>query len=74
MPVPGPGEALVRVTAHQKSAVGITTYANSITLTPGTVAMEVTEHDILVHGLTRTSLAALADGEMDRRVSELRRR
>lgn len=63
---------LVRVPSHQKSPVGITTYANSITLTPGTISAVVLErrHEILVHALTDEGADALEEGEMDRRVTE----
>jgi len=62
---------LVRVKATQKTAVGLTTYANSITLTPGTISVEVSSRDktILVHGVTRQTAVSLADGNMDRRVT-----
>ena len=61
---------LVRLRANQKSAVGLTTYANSITLTPGTISVEVSsrKQEILVHAITGQTAAGLADGEMDRRV------
>ena len=61
----------MRVTAHQKGAVGIATYANSITLTPGTISAAVSErkHEILVHSLTEEGAEALEEGSMDRRVS-----
>ncbi len=35
-----------------RSTVGKATFANSITLTPGTVSVHVRENEILVHGLT----------------------
>lgn len=62
---------MVSVKATQKTAVGLTTFANSITLTPATISVEVSSRNktILVHGLTRQTTAILADGEMDRRVS-----
>jgi multicomponent Na+:H+ antiporter subunit E len=60
---------LVRVKTSQKSAVGVTTYANSITLTPGTISVDVTRGEILVHALTREGASSLAEGEMDRRVT-----
>jgi multicomponent Na+:H+ antiporter subunit E len=62
---------LVRVTAHQKGPVGITTYANSITLTPGTISAVVLErkNEILVHALTEEGAEALEEGEMDRQVA-----
>ncbi|NIO39987.1 MAG: cation transporter, partial [Burkholderiales bacterium] len=40
-----------------------------ITLTPGTISVEVGEHEILVHALTRSGAQSLADGDMDRRVT-----
>ena len=60
---------LVRVKTSQKTAVGVVTYANSITLTPGTISMDVKRGEILVHALTRDGAAGLLDGEMDRRVT-----
>ncbi|MGE0231494.1 MAG: Na+/H+ antiporter subunit E [Flavobacteriaceae bacterium] len=61
---------LIRVTAGEKSAVGLTTYANSITLTPGTIsaAVSATDQTILVHALTQDGAEATAEGTMDRRV------
>ena len=60
---------LLRVRTTQKTDVGRTTFANSITLTPGTISVEVGEDNILVHALTRSGARGLADGEMDRRVT-----
>ena len=62
---------LVKVKAGQQSELGQAIFANSITLTPGTVALDVAEGEILVHALTRESAAEVADGEMDRRVALL---
>jgi multicomponent Na+:H+ antiporter subunit E len=59
---------LLRVKASQKSAVGQVVYANSITLTPGTISVAVERDEILVHALTRKGAEDLAGGEMDRRV------
>ena len=62
---------LVKVKAGQQSELGQAIFANSITLTPGTVSLDVAEGEILVHALTRESAAEVADGEMDRRVALL---
>ena len=59
---------LVRVTASQRTTVGRVTYANSITLTPGTITMELEGNEILVHALTREGAESLKGGDMDRRV------
>ena len=63
---------LIRTKATQRTAVGIATYANSITLTPGTITVEVSrrEQAFLVHALTRDSAAGVEEGSMDRRVSD----
>jgi multicomponent Na+:H+ antiporter subunit E len=58
----------VRFRPSQRSTVGLVTHANSITLTPGTITVEARHGEFLVHALTRESAAALAGGEMDRRV------
>ncbi|MGH8633506.1 MAG: Na+/H+ antiporter subunit E [Burkholderiales bacterium] len=60
---------LVRAKTSQKSPVGVVTYANSITLTPGTISVDVRPGEILVHALTRETAAGLLEGEMDRRVT-----
>jgi multicomponent Na+:H+ antiporter subunit E len=46
--------------------------ANSITLTPGTLSMDLHEGTILVHSLTEAGARDLMTGEMDRRVTGLR--
>lgn len=60
---------LINVRASQKSAVGLVTYANSITLTPGTVSVEVEDDEITVHAITHAGAQDLAEGGMDRVVS-----
>jgi multicomponent Na+:H+ antiporter subunit E len=61
---------LVRVRAHQKTPVGRATYANSITLTPGTISVRLEGDDIIVHALERAGADDLDAGEMDERVRE----
>lgn len=53
-----------------KDAVGVATYANSITLTPGTVTVGIDrEHDLFrVHALTAQGQAGLEEGDMERHV------
>ena len=61
---------LVRVRTSQKTSVGVVTYANWITLTPGTVSVDVNKGEILVHALTREGADGLLEGEMARRVTQ----
>lgn len=58
------------VRASQKTAAGVATYANSITLTPGTITVGVNRNDLTVHALVREGAIDLEGGEMDRRVSQ----
>jgi multicomponent Na+:H+ antiporter subunit E len=62
---------LILVSPSQKTAVGKVTYANSITLTPGTITVEVGRHDhrFVVHALTEAGAAGVETGDMDRRVT-----
>ena len=57
--------------ASQKSEVGRVLYANSITMTPGTVTLFVQDNALEVHALNRKAAKDLQEGEMDRRVSML---
>ena len=59
----------INVKATQKSTVGIVTYANSITLTPGTVSIAVDRDTITVHALTGDGADDLAGGGMDAMVT-----
>jgi multicomponent Na+:H+ antiporter subunit E len=59
---------VITVIAHQKTDLGKVIYANSITLTPGTVSMDLQGDRILVHALARDTAESLVEGEMDRRV------
>lgn len=65
---------LTRVKAHQRRELGLVTYANSITLVPGTVSLQVVDREILVHSLSQEITDDLQRGEMDRRICELERR
>ncbi|NKB44638.1 MAG: cation transporter [Alphaproteobacteria bacterium] len=58
---------LTRVTMTQKTDVARVTYANSITLTPGTISVDVEGDEILVHAITSDNASDLEAGDMDRR-------
>lgn len=59
--------ALVKVKTRCESDLARTVFANSITLTPGTVSVEVEGSKILVHALYEDSAGPGAFDEMDRR-------
>jgi len=58
----------------QKTRMGKTTYANAITLTPGTISIDVKGSEVQIHGLFKDSLDDLEKGEMDKRVAQLERK
>ncbi len=64
---------LVEFAPSQRTDLGLVIHANSITLTPGTIAVEVEPGRFLVHALTAEGAAGLAGSEMDRRCAALER-
>ena len=64
-----PTQKIIKVS--QKTDIGKVIYANSITLTPGTVTVKVEGDQFTVHALLRESIEELEAGEMDRRVTRL---
>ncbi len=62
---------IIKVTATQADELGQVIYANSITLTPGTVSLYVRDNTIEVHAITRAMAESLEAGEMDRRVTAM---
>ena len=62
---------LVEFIPSQTTDVGLVIHANSITLTPGTISIEVEHGRFLVHALSSEGGASLTGSEMDRRCAEL---
>lgn len=62
---------LVEIKAGQTSELGRVIFANSITLTPGTVTIGVEENIFTIHSLTEFGRQVLMSGEMDKRVTGL---
>ena len=67
-PTPDISPTLVRLPTRLGTDLGRVVYANSITLTPGTVSIVVEPDAVIVHALTRDGAAALEEGDMERRV------
>lgn len=63
---------VVRAKASQRTPLGLATFANSITLTPGTLSLDADEDGVIVvHAIADTTAEGLQSGEMDRRVAAL---
>lgn len=63
--------SVINVKASQKTDLGRVIFANSITLTPGTVTIALEDDLLTVHALTTGSAEGLNTGEMDRRVTSM---
>jgi len=64
---------IVTIDVSELDALDQTVLGNSITLTPGTLTLDVFDDCITVHALTANGAAALEEGEMLRRVAALRK-
>ncbi len=62
-----------RIPIRSESRMCHTIFANSITLTPGTVSFDVSDDHVTVHALEEGAIAELMDGDMNDRVAELER-
>ncbi len=62
----------IELRATSQNTVDQVILANSITLTPGTLTLDLHEGVLKVHTLTQEGADALIAGEMDRRVAHLR--
>ena len=63
-----------RVKSTQKTEAGKVMYANSITLTPGTVTTQLDEDILEVHALTAEMAEDVKSGQMDKMVTWLERK
>lgn len=62
---------LVRVKATQATDTGVVIYANSITLTPGTVTIDIDGDELIVHAITQDMADGVLNGDMGDRVTAL---
>ena len=62
---------IIKVEAFQETELAQMIYANSITLTPGTVSVDLVDGMITVHSITHDATEALIQGDMDLRTALL---
>jgi multicomponent Na+:H+ antiporter subunit E len=60
---------LIRYRTHLRNPAAVTLLANSITLTPGTVTVEVQPADLVVHVLDETFASDLASDRLEKKVA-----
>ncbi len=63
---------IIEIDVSQGDALDQALLGNSITLTPGSLALDVHQGRMLVHTLTSDTAESLVEGEMQRRVFALR--
>ncbi len=64
---------LIKIKASQKTPLYQAMFANSITLTPGTVTIDLEDGMLLVHALNTEAADELLGGEMDARAAKVER-
>ena len=62
---------IVRFKTTLKSQFSMVTLGNSITLTPGTITMDIIDGEFYVHALSKKVADDLLSGEMERRVAHV---
>lgn len=62
---------LMRFKVNLKSDIAKVTFANSITLTPGTITADIVGDEFVVHALSQAVDDDLMTGEMERRVAHI---
>ncbi len=65
---------LLSVPVPHEAAVAKVTYGNSVTLTPGTVTLKLTDDTLEAHALDEASARELEAGDMARKITWLERR
>ena len=60
-----------RLDTRVETSLERTLYANSITLTPGTLTTDVADDHLMIHALSREGIEELRAGEMERRIRRL---
>ena len=60
---------VVRFTTRLKSELAQVTLGNSITLTPGTITMDIQDGEFHIHAVSEKAAASLMTGDMERRVA-----
>jgi len=61
---------LVKVKSTQASNLAKVIYANSITLTPGTISIDLDGSEIEVHSLSKEGVVGLKKGIMDKKITD----
>jgi multicomponent Na+:H+ antiporter subunit E len=59
------------IETENKTDLGITIFANSISLTPGTVTVDINDNKLLIHSLEESGIDGIKESKMDAKVKEI---
>jgi multicomponent Na+:H+ antiporter subunit E len=62
---------IIRFKTKLESDMSMVALANSITLTPGTITMDIEEREFIVHALSKKVADDLNTGEMEDRIAHI---
>jgi multicomponent Na+:H+ antiporter subunit E len=62
---------LVRCKSGLKSELALVAFANSITLTPGTITADIIDGEYVVHAISKQTADDLMTGDMEKRVARI---
>jgi multicomponent Na+:H+ antiporter subunit E len=62
---------IIKFKTKLKKDISLVTFANSITLTPGTITADIREGDYYVHSLSKKVTDDLLSGEMENKVAHI---
>jgi multicomponent Na+:H+ antiporter subunit E len=62
---------MIRFKSRLKKDISLVTFANSITLTPGTITADITDGEYYVHALNKKVADDLLSGEMENKVAHV---
>jgi multicomponent Na+:H+ antiporter subunit E len=62
---------IIRYKTKLKTDIALVTFANSITLTPGTITADISDGEYIVHALSKKVADDLMTGEMEDKVAQI---
>jgi multicomponent Na+:H+ antiporter subunit E len=62
---------MIKFKTKLKKDISLTTFANSITLTPGTITADIIDGEFYVHALNKKVADDLLSGEMEKRIAHV---
>lgn len=62
---------IIKVKNDFSSDLGMVLFANSVTLTPGTVTIEVNDNEFIIHAIAKDAAEDMNEGQMLKKIKEI---